>query len=142
MIRHLRHRQYPSQYISIYLNLILNLIRYKILEDEIVNIENHVINDKLTFNDDDDVIGDDNDLEKDIYLNFRMLTNVTVAVPPALSFVPRMIVGPVLQIILRSAINAALPNVLDMIARDYQDWVSGDRDKNRTIGQLFSDDGN
>ncbi|GMH36729.1 hypothetical protein BSKO_04602 [Bryopsis sp. KO-2023] len=69
---------------------------------------------------------------------FVQLHLVTI-IPPALLFIPNLVLGSVGRIILRAVLNALIPNFLDLVTNDYKRWVTGDRKPSERVGSLVSD---
>lgn len=73
-------------------------------------------------------------------LNCHVQLRVTVAIPPVMYLIPRIILRSTGRIILRSVLNGALPNFLDLVAADYYAWSSDSPTRFTQKGSLFKPD--
>eukprot|EP00210_Caulerpa_lentillifera_P003828 g3656.t1 len=73
-------------------------------------------------------------------LNCNVQLRISVAIPPVLYFIPRIILRSTGRIILRSILNGALPNFLDLVAQDYYAWSSDSPSRFTQKGSLFKSD--
>lgn len=72
-------------------------------------------------------------------LHCRVQLKLVTVIPPALSFIPNLVLGSVGRIILRAVLNALIPNFLDLVTNDYKRWVRGERKTDSSIGALVPD---
>lgn len=73
---------------------------------------------------------------KKVRLHCQVQVRLTTSIPPALLFIPNPVLGSVGRVILRSVLNALLPNFLELASKDYQRWVSGERTCHSGVGSL------
>jgi len=73
-------------------------------------------------------------------LNCHVQLRITVAIPPVLYLIPRIILGSTGGTILRSILNGALPNFLDLVAADYHAWSSDSPTRFTQKWSLFKSD--
>eukprot|EP00803_Ostreobium_quekettii_P010482 evm.model.scf_155.9 EVM.evm.TU.scf_155.9 scf_155:113745-118768(+) len=73
-----------------------------------------------------------------VTLQCKVVLQLQITIPAALSFVPRLVIGSTGRIVIRAVLHSLLPSFLDLVVTDYERWAAGEQSREDMVGKLVS----